>query len=120
MLLLGMLIVTNEFYHQTATTTFLTTPHRTGGDRAPSSSPRMLLAAAFWVVITGDQHRGRRADLPAQRGRRRPPRRLGGQRAILMNLLAFVLWAVLGVGLGVLIRSQIGAMVTGALLYLIG
>ena len=31
-----------------------------------------------------------------------------------MNLLAFVIWAVLGVGLGVLIRSQLGATLTGA------
>ena len=26
--LLGILLITNEYYHQTATTTFLTTPHR--------------------------------------------------------------------------------------------
>jgi ABC-type transport system involved in multi-copper enzyme maturation permease subunit len=42
------------------------------------------------------------------------------QRAILMNLLAYVLWAILGVGIGVLFRSQIGATLTGTLLYVIG
>ena len=36
------------------------------------------------------------------------------QRALLFNLLAYVLWAILGVGLGVLIRSQIGAVITAA------
>ena len=32
-------------------------------------------------------------------------------RAVLMNLLAYVIWAILGVGLGVLIRSQLGATI---------
>jgi ABC-2 type transport system permease protein len=41
-------------------------------------------------------------------------------RAIGLNLLAYLLWAVFGVGIGVLIRSQIGATVTGILLYLGG
>ncbi len=36
-----------------------------------------------------------------------------------MNLLAYVVWAVLGVGLGVLIRSQLGATLTGSALYLL-
>jgi hypothetical protein len=37
-----------------------------------------------------------------------------------MNLVAFVLWGLLGVGLGVLLRSQIAAVVTGAVAYIIG
>ena len=40
-------------------------------------------------------------------------------RSVLMNLLAYVIWAVLGVGLGVLIRSQLGATLTGAAFYLL-
>jgi biotin transporter BioY len=40
-------------------------------------------------------------------------------RSVLMSLLAFVIWAVLGVGLGVLIRSQLGATLTGAFAYLL-
>ena len=40
-------------------------------------------------------------------------------RSVLMNLLAFVIWAVLGVGLGVLIRSQLGATITGAAAYFV-
>jgi ABC-type transport system involved in multi-copper enzyme maturation permease subunit len=42
------------------------------------------------------------------------------QRAILLNLVAYALWGVLGIGLGVLIRSQIGATITATVLYLIG
>jgi hypothetical protein len=41
-------------------------------------------------------------------------------RAILMNGLAYGLWGILGVGLGVLIRNQIGAVLTGAIAYVIG
>ncbi|GHJ05929.1 hypothetical protein TPA0907_02960 [Micromonospora humidisoli] len=41
-------------------------------------------------------------------------------RATALNGLAYLLWSVLGVGIGVLIRSQIGATVTGILLYLGG
>src|SRR5690606_13914715 len=40
-------------------------------------------------------------------------------RAVAMNLLAYTLWAMLGVGLGVLIRSQLGATITAVALYLI-
>ena len=41
-------------------------------------------------------------------------------RAIGLNLLAFVLWAVLGVGLGVLIRNQLAATLILAILYTVG
>jgi ABC-type transport system involved in multi-copper enzyme maturation permease subunit len=35
------------------------------------------------------------------------------QRAMLFNAAAYLLWAVFGFGLGTLIRSQIGSVVTG-------
>ena len=41
-------------------------------------------------------------------------------RSILLNLLAFAMWAIFGLGLGTLIRSQIGAVVTGMVAYLVG
>ena len=42
------------------------------------------------------------------------------QRAMLFNLAAYLLWAIFGFGLGTLIRSQIGSVVTGMIIYLIG
>jgi hypothetical protein len=42
------------------------------------------------------------------------------QRAMLFNLAAYLLWAVFGFGLGTLIRSQIGSVVTGMIVYLVG
>jgi ABC-type transport system involved in multi-copper enzyme maturation permease subunit len=41
-------------------------------------------------------------------------------RAIGLNALAFALWAVVGVGAGVLIRSQLGATLTLSIAYVIG
>ncbi|MEU5787672.1 ABC transporter permease subunit [Micromonospora purpureochromogenes] len=117
-LLLGIIVVTNEFYHQTATTTFLTTPHRTVVVTAKLVAAA-LIGAFFWLVTTvltvpatliffavkgWDAHLG---DWDIT-------------RAILLNLLAYVLWGVFGVGFGVLIRSQIGATITAVVLYLVG
>jgi ABC-type transport system involved in multi-copper enzyme maturation permease subunit len=117
-LILGALIVTNEFAHQTATATFLTTPHRTkvivgklfGG---------VIMAAFFWLITTVlDVIAG--AIFLSTQDRSNALGEWSVQRSILLNLAAYACWAVLGIGLGVLIRSQIGAVVTGAVLYLIG
>lgn len=117
-LLLGILVVTNEFYHQTATTTFLTTPRRTMvvGAKLVTAA---IFGALLWLITTvltvpatliffavkgWDPHLGS----------------WDVTRAILLNLLAYVLWGILGVGFGVLIRSQIGATITAVVLYLVG
>lgn len=117
-LLLGVVVVTSEFAHQTATTTFLTTPHRTAvvfGKLVAAA----LLGVLFWLVTTALNlivtplilngfDLGNQLDQSAV------------WQAILLNGLAYLLWAIFGVGFGVLIRSQIGATVTGILLYLAG
>ncbi|MFI0796177.1 ABC transporter permease [Micromonospora rubida] len=117
-MLLGIIVVTSEFFHQTVTTTFLTVPHRTAVMVAKLVAAAVL-AMLFWLVTTAlnlvfgalvlnnvgiDTHLGSGAVW----------------RAIGLNALAYLLWSVLGVGIGVLIRSQIGATVTGILLYLGG
>ena len=117
-LLLGMLLITNEFYHQTATATFLTTPHRTAVITAKLITG-MAFAAFFWVIITAIDITTGAIFLNAQ-GFSPSLGEWEVQRAILFNLLVFMLWAILGVGFGALIRNQVGAVVTGAALYLIG
>lgn len=42
------------------------------------------------------------------------------QRAVLFNAAGYLLWAVFGMGLGTLIRNQIGSIVTGMGVYLLG
>jgi ABC-2 type transport system permease protein len=117
-MILGAIIVTNEFAHQTATATFLTTPHRTMVIVGKLIAG-VLMAAGFWLLTTVLDVIAGSIFLPTQ-GRSNALGEWGVQRTILLNLAAYACWALLGVGLGVLIRSQIGAVVTGAVLYLIG
>lgn len=117
-MLLAILMITNEYHHQTATTTFLTTPHRTSVILAKFATG-MLASAFFWLITTvlsliGGSIYFRTEGLDSHLGDWQVI------RAILINLAVFALWAVFGVGLGVLIRSQLGATITAALLYVVG
>lgn len=117
-LLLGALLFTNETFHQTATATFLTTHQRTKVIVAKLVTA-VLFAGFFWVVTTAINAVAGVLFFNAHGY----PSQLGEwpvTRAILMNGLAFGLWAVLGVGLGVLIRNQVGTIVTAAVAYIIG
>ncbi|MEU7820391.1 ABC transporter permease subunit [Catellatospora sp. NPDC049133] len=117
-MLLGALVITNEFQYQTATATFLTTPRRT------QVVFGKLLAAlglgfVFWLVA-------RVLSLTAgliffdDLGLTNSLGEWPVQRALLFNLVAYLLWALLGFGLGTLINSQIGAVVTAMIIYLGG
>ena len=64
-LLLGILLITNEYYHQTATATFLTTPHRTKVIVAKLITARPVRRAVL-AHHDGDQPAGRRDLLPGQ------------------------------------------------------
>jgi ABC-type transport system involved in multi-copper enzyme maturation permease subunit len=118
-MLLGIVLVTNEFHHQTATTTFLTTPRRTLVVLAKLITAAMC-GAGLWLVTTAINIS---ATTMIFLDTGQLSTYLGEWpivRAILLNLLAYTVWGILGVGFGVLIRSQIGATVTAVVLYLIG
>jgi len=117
-MLLGAILVTNEFFHQTATTTFLVTPVRERVVLAKLAAS-VLLGLLFWLVTTIGNLIAvpfilRSMDLGSQLGEP------AIWRAIGLNALAFALWAILGVGFGVLIRSQLGATLTLSIAYVIG
>jgi len=117
-MLLGAIIVTNEFFHLTATTTFLVTPRRESVVLAKLAAAA-LLGVVFWLVTTVLNL----IFAPIILSHLDIGSMLGDAaiwRAIALNGLAFILWAVLGVGFGVLIRSQIAATVTLALGYVLG
>ncbi|WP_433529740.1 ABC transporter permease [Micromonospora sp. CA-263727] len=117
-MLIGILMVTNEFFHQTATTTFLATPRRT---RVIVSKlvAAGLLGFSFWlfttlvdlgagaIFLTLNDHGTLLGEWEVQ-------------RALLLNLMAYAIWTVLGVGIGTLITNQLGAVITASVLYLIG
>lgn len=117
-LLLGMLLVTNEYHHQTATATFLATPRRTTVVIGKLVAA-MVMAAGFWLLTTAVSLAVGVVFFQSEG----VSNHLGDWKviqAILLNLLAYAVWGVFGVGFGALIRNQIGAVVTGLALYLIG
>jgi ABC-type transport system involved in multi-copper enzyme maturation permease subunit len=117
-MLLGVLVVTNEYQYQTATATFLTTPHRSRvvfGKLVAAIG----LAGLFWLLsqvisLVSGLIFFHNINLTSSLGE------WTVQRAMLFNALAYLLWAVLGFGIGTLIRSQIGSVVTSMVIYLVG
>jgi ABC-type transport system involved in multi-copper enzyme maturation permease subunit len=117
-MLIGILMVTNEFYHQTATTTFLTTPHRTAVITGKLITATMV-GLAFWLGTTIiDLVAG--AIFMEVNGYGHQLGEWGVTRALLLNLLAYAIWTVFGVGFGTLITNQLGAVLTAVILYLVG
>jgi ABC-type transport system involved in multi-copper enzyme maturation permease subunit len=117
-MLLGLLIVTNEYAHQTATATFLTNPNR-GAVIAAKFATAVAVGVLFWIVSTA-------IDLivtPIYLNSQRVPIALTEWvpvRSMLLNLLAYAMWGVFGVGLGSLFRSQVAAVVSAMAVYLVG
>jgi ABC-2 type transport system permease protein len=116
--LLSAMVVTSEFFHLTATTTFLVTPRRESVIVAKFGAS-IVVAVVVWALTTvlnlifaplilHALHLSTQMGEPAV------------WRAIGLNLLAYVLWSVLGVGAGVLIRSQIAATLVLAITYVVG
>jgi ABC-2 type transport system permease protein len=116
--LLAAIIVTSEFFHLTATTTFLTTPRRESVILAKFGAA-IIVGLIVWLITTVINlivvpPIMNNLDVPVQLGEP------AVWRAIGLNALAFVLWAILGVGVGVLIRSQIAATLVLAITYVVG
>lgn len=117
-MIIGALVVTNEYAHQTATATFMANPRRSRVIIAKFLAAACF-GALFWLASTA-------LNVVAT------PIYLHSEhvsvaltdwvvvRSVLLNLLAFVLWAIFGVGLGTLVRSQVGSVVTGMAAYLLG
>lgn len=110
-LVLGILVVSTEYRHQTITPTILAVPRR----------PRLVLAKwvvtalyavlygvvglgiAFAVTVLILSARGIELNLGAE----------GLPRAMALALLAFVLWGLIGVGVGTLVGNQVVAILLG-------
>ena len=117
-MLLGILVVTNEFAYQTATATFLAVPRRTAVIMAKLAAAACF-GALFWLVATVLDGVVTPFFLHSQHVST-PLTGWTVIRSVLLNLLAFVLWAVFGLGLGTLIRSQVGSIIAGFAVYLGG
>jgi ABC-2 type transport system permease protein len=114
LLILGIIGMTQEYRHRTATPTFLTTPRRGRVVVAKlvayalAAVPIGLLIVAVNVLVV-ELYAGARGAAPSISG--------DNLRVIAGAWAALVIYAVIGVGVGALLRSQVGAIV-GALVYL--
>ena len=114
----GILIFTNEFFHQTATATFLATPKRSrviGGKLIVAIIVGVIIALITTVLAVpsglsflATQH------VDSFLGSS------GVLQSIGLNWLAFAIWAVFGLGLGALLRSQILSVIVGLVAMLVG
>jgi ABC-2 type transport system permease protein len=113
-LILGVIGMTQEYRHRTATPTFLTTPRR-GRVVAAKLVAYALVAVPFALAVIAANvlvvfvYAGARGDAPS----------LGPDNLEILGRagLVLVVFAVIGVGVGALLRNQVGAIV-GALVYL--
>ena len=114
LLILGIIGMTQEYRHRTATPTFLVSPRRGRVVVAKLIAyglvaiPAALLIIATNVLVV-EVYAGARGAAPSISG--------DNLRVIFGALAALVIYAVIGVGVGALLRNQVGAIV-GALVYL--
>ena len=110
-LILGILIVTWEYRHGTITQTFLGTPRRErvmGAKYAVAFGVAAVLAAISLIAVLVTAAFWLSAELT------------GGQWEMVGRIiLGAALWGVLGAGLGALLQSQVGAIVTAFVWFLI-
>ncbi len=113
-LILGIIWMTQEYRHRTATPTFLTTPRRWKVVVAKLVAysvvaiPFALVLLVVNVLVVG-LYAGARGAAPSLTG--------DNVEILLTSGLALVIYALIGVGLGALLRNQVGAIV-GGLVYL--
>ncbi len=113
-LILGIIGMTQEYRHRTATPTFLTTPRRWHVVVAKLAA-YALVAVPFALVVVGVNllvvgiYAGARGAAPSLTG--------DNLQVLATSGLALVIYALIGVGIGALLRNQVGAIV-GGLVYL--
>jgi ABC-2 type transport system permease protein len=117
-MLLAVLVVTNETVNRTATATFLTSPHRAAIVTAKLMAAACV-ASVFWAVSTVINV-VTTAIYISNEGFNIAFSDSIPLRSVLLNLLCYLMWAAFGIGLGSLLKSQTGAVVTAVAVYLAG
>jgi ABC-2 type transport system permease protein len=113
-IVLGIIGTTQEYRHRTATPTFLASPHRGRVVIAKllayvaAAAPMALVVIAVDVLVV-TVYAGAKGAAPSLTG--------DNLRVLVGAWAALVIYTVIGVGVGALLRNQVGAIV-GALVYL--
>lgn len=117
-MLLAILVVTGETTHRTATATYLVNPHL-GRVLVAKLVAMAGVAAVFWATTTVIDTITNAIYIRSEGFN------VAGSdpvivRSVLLNLLAYVMWAGFGIGLASLLRGQTIAVVTGMAVYFAG
>jgi ABC-type transport system involved in multi-copper enzyme maturation permease subunit len=118
-LLLGVHVVTSEYSARTVTATFLAEPRRS---RVVAAKVLVcgLSGAAFWLIATVVDVIAAPAFLAAEQLPAGALFSATAVRAVATGLPAYVLWALFGLGLGALLRSQVVAVAAAIGVYIGG
>lgn len=108
-LLIGTLLVTGEFRHKTLTPTFLAVPRR--GVALGAKVTAGLVVGAVYAVIGVLAAVGPGAGVLAAFGLDTQLDQGDIWAMIARMLLAYVLWVLVGIGIGTLVRNQVAAVV---------
>jgi hypothetical protein len=115
-IMLGVHLVTSEFAARTMTPTFLVTPRR-GLVITAKLATAAAFGVGFWGIATLMDGVVTPFFLAAQRLPVSAIYSPAVVRAAVMGLLAYVLWALLGLGLGAVLRSQVIAVIAAIGIY---
>lgn len=107
-LALGVILITQEFRHQTVSATFLATPRR--WTVLVSKTVAVVVIGIVYGVVSVISSGGFGAMVLAIKGERTYLGDAQVWRTFAMILLVFVLWALLGFGFGMLIHNQLAAV----------
>jgi ABC-2 type transport system permease protein len=114
LLILGIIGMTQEYRHRTATPTFLVTPRRGRVVVAKLLAYGLVAIPMALLIVLADVlvvevYAGARGSAPSLTG--------DNLRVLAGSWAALVVYAVIGVGVGALLKNQVGAIV-GSLVYL--
>lgn len=107
-LAVGVMAIGSEYRHKTISSTFLTTPHRVRVMAAKVVS--LLGAGALYGLVFCVSSVVVGASIIAARGFSAFPSSENVPRTLALSLLALGLWALIGLGVGILISNQVAAL----------
>jgi hypothetical protein len=117
-LVIGVMSLGAEHRHKTITSTFLATPHR--ARVMASKAVAMIAIGAFYGLLYVASAFAVGATVIALRGYEVLPSDENVPRSLALSLLALGLWALMGLGVGILIRNQVAALLISVAVAWIG